>query len=142
MTLAPVAARAHAIFLRIPRVLEELAGRQGFPKRGFAKANGISGFEIISRNRNDLASSNLCRRFRPFASLLPVLLFQWHSEWHSTLNDVFDGDEWRQEIAADDIDERADQAVRLLARKTGARWHTYIRMRLETTVARGMCCFI
>lgn len=45
-----------------------------------------------------------------------------------TLNEVFDGEEWKAEIVADDIDERAEQAVRLLARKLGAKWHTFIRM--------------
>lgn len=45
-----------------------------------------------------------------------------------TLNDVFGGDEWRTEINSDDIDERADQAAQLLARKLGAKWHTYIKM--------------
>jgi three-Cys-motif partner protein len=46
----------------------------------------------------------------------------------ATLNEIFDGEEWKTAINADDIDERADQAVRLLAQKIGARWHTYIRM--------------
>jgi hypothetical protein len=45
----------------------------------------------------------------------------------STLTEIFDGQEWMS-ITADDIDERADQAVRLLASKIGSRWHTYIRM--------------
>ncbi|HYN09592.1 MAG TPA: hypothetical protein VES67_19580 [Vicinamibacterales bacterium] len=36
-----------------------LAERVGVPDCGFAKANGINGFAIISRNRNDLATSNL-----------------------------------------------------------------------------------
>jgi hypothetical protein len=46
-----------------------LAERVGFRERQFAKANGINGFAIISRNRNDLASSNLRQRFRPFAGV-------------------------------------------------------------------------
>lgn len=46
----------------------------------------------------------------------------------STLNEIFDGEEWKTAICAEDVDERADQAVRLLAEKIGARWHTYIRM--------------
>jgi three-Cys-motif partner protein len=45
----------------------------------------------------------------------------------AALTEIFDGDEWKS-IAADDADDRADQAVRLLANKIGARWHTYIRM--------------
>lgn len=45
----------------------------------------------------------------------------------ATLTEVFDGEEWR-DIAAPGLDERADQAVRLLASKLGAKWHTYIRM--------------
>jgi three-Cys-motif partner protein len=46
----------------------------------------------------------------------------------ATLNEIFDGEEWRTAIGADDVDERADQAVQLLAQKIGARWHTYVRM--------------
>lgn len=45
-----------------------------------------------------------------------------------TLNMIFDGEEWKTEIVSDDIDQRADQAARLLARKVGAKWHTYIKM--------------
>ena len=45
-----------------------------------------------------------------------------------TLNEIFDGEEWKIAIDADDVDERADQTVRLLAAKIGSRWHTYIRM--------------
>jgi hypothetical protein len=47
----------------------------GFLERDFAKANEISGFAIISRNRNDLASSNLRRRFRPFAGVCRFFYF-------------------------------------------------------------------
>lgn len=46
----------------------------------------------------------------------------------ATLNEIFDGEDWKTAINAEDIDERADQAVRLLAQTIGARWHTYIRM--------------
>lgn len=45
-----------------------------------------------------------------------------------TLDAIFDGDEWRTEIDAENVDQRIDQAVALLARKVGARWWTYIRM--------------
>lgn len=45
----------------------------------------------------------------------------------ATLTEIFDGDEWRN-ITARDLEDRADQAVRLIAAKVGARWHTYIRM--------------
>jgi hypothetical protein len=48
-------------------VWRRLAERVGVFDRDLAKANEINGFAIISRNRNDLASSNLRRRFRPFA---------------------------------------------------------------------------
>lgn len=41
---------------------------------------------------------------------------------------VFDGVEWRREIDASSTDERADQAVNLLARKLSGRWPTFIRM--------------
>lgn len=44
------------------------------------------------------------------------------------LSDVFDGEEWKSAVNSPDVDERADQAVQLLANKIGARWHTYIRM--------------
>ena len=40
----------------------------GFFDRDFAISNVYSGFRLISRNRSDLASSNLRRRFRPFAA--------------------------------------------------------------------------
>lgn len=45
-----------------------------------------------------------------------------------TLDAIFDGGEWRTEIDAENVDERMDQAVALLARKVGARWWTYVRM--------------
>jgi hypothetical protein len=48
---------------------KKLAERVGVPERVFSKANGINGFALISRNRNDLAASNLRRRFRPFAGI-------------------------------------------------------------------------
>ena len=41
-----------------------------------------------------------------------------------TLDGIFDGSEWRTEITAPDVAERMNQAVRLLARKVGARWWT------------------
>jgi hypothetical protein len=44
-----------------------MAERVGFPSRDVAKRNQINGFAIISRNRNDLASSDSRRRFRLFA---------------------------------------------------------------------------
>jgi hypothetical protein len=46
-----------------------MAERVGVLARDFAKANEINTFAIISRNHKDLASSNLRRRFRPFASV-------------------------------------------------------------------------
>lgn len=45
-----------------------------------------------------------------------------------TLDLIFGGDEWRTEITAPDVGERMNQAVRLLARKVGAKWWTYVRM--------------
>jgi hypothetical protein len=45
----------------------EIGGESGSPGTGFAKPNVFSGFPIISRNRNDLASSKSCQRLRPFA---------------------------------------------------------------------------
>jgi hypothetical protein len=45
-----------------------------------------------------------------------------------TLDLVFDGPEWREAISSPDQDERAEQAVELLARKIGARHWTSIRM--------------
>ena len=53
----------------------KLAERVGFLERDFAKPNEINGFAIISRNRNDLASSNLRRRFRPFAGFCRFFYF-------------------------------------------------------------------
>lgn len=45
-----------------------------------------------------------------------------------TLDSIFGGPDWRDEIDSDDVDERMNQAVRLLARKVGAKWWTFIRM--------------
>ncbi|HUE90285.1 MAG TPA: three-Cys-motif partner protein TcmP [Vicinamibacterales bacterium] len=45
-----------------------------------------------------------------------------------TLDSIFGGDDWRTEITALDVSERMNQAVRLLARKIGAKWWTYVRM--------------
>jgi hypothetical protein len=53
----------------------KLAERVGFFDRDFAKANECSGFALISRNRNDLASSKLRRRFRPFAGVCQFFHF-------------------------------------------------------------------
>jgi hypothetical protein len=47
----------------------------GFFNRDFAKPNKINGFAIMSRNGNDLASSNLRRRFRPFAGVRRFFYF-------------------------------------------------------------------
>ena len=41
----------------------------GVREGDLAKLNGINGFAIISRNRNDLASSIRRRRFRLFAGV-------------------------------------------------------------------------
>jgi three-Cys-motif partner protein len=54
----------------------------------------------------------------------------------ATLDRIFDGPEWRTRINAADFDERADQAVRLLAEKVGAKWHTYIRMKGDNGATR------
>ena len=53
----------------------KLAERVGVLDRDFAKPNDYSGFRLISRNRNDLASSNLRRRFRPFAGFCRFFYF-------------------------------------------------------------------
>ena len=45
-----------------------------------------------------------------------------------TLDTIFGGEEWRTEITAPEVNERMSQAVRLLARKVGAKWWTYVRM--------------
>ena len=44
------------------------------------------------------------------------------------LNEYFDGEEWTTEISAAGTDQRAGQAVALLARKLEAKWSTWIRM--------------
>ena len=54
---------------------EDLAERMGVLARDFANRNEINGFAIISRNRNDLASSNLRQRFVRLPAL-PVFLIQ------------------------------------------------------------------
>jgi hypothetical protein len=43
--------------------------------RDFAKPNECNGFTLISRNCNDLASSNFRRRFRPFAGVCRFFYF-------------------------------------------------------------------
>ena len=55
--------------------ISKLAERVGVLARGFAKANEINGFAIISRNRNDLGSSNFRRHLRPFAGLCRFFYF-------------------------------------------------------------------
>ena len=45
-----------------------------------------------------------------------------------TLDAIFGGNRWRTGIDSEDVDERLDQAVRLLANRVGAKWWTYIRM--------------
>ncbi|HYN09590.1 MAG TPA: hypothetical protein VES67_19570 [Vicinamibacterales bacterium] len=61
---------------------KKLAERVGLFDRDLAKANEINGFAIISCNRNDLASSNLRRLFRPFAG------FPRFSYFNDTRNDT------------------------------------------------------
>jgi three-Cys-motif partner protein len=46
----------------------------------------------------------------------------------TTLDQVFDGPEWRSRIDSADFDVRSDQAVDLLREKVGATWSTSIRM--------------
>ena len=53
------------------------------------------------------------------------------------LDVVFDGPEWREAIVSPDHDERAEQCVQLLRRKTGAKWPTYIRMLGKNNVTRN-----
>ena len=53
----------------------ELAERVGVFERVFEILNVYSNFQLISRNRSDLASSNFRRRFRPFAGVCRFLYF-------------------------------------------------------------------
>jgi hypothetical protein len=53
----------------------KLAERVGVFDRDFAIPNVYSGFRLISRDRNDLASSNLRLRFRPFAGVCQFFYF-------------------------------------------------------------------
>lgn len=46
----------------------------------------------------------------------------------NTLDLFFGGGEWRTEITSPDVNERMRQAARLLARKIGARWWTFVKM--------------
>ena len=48
-------------------LVERMAERVGVLARDFRNPNVYSVFAINSLNRNELASSNLCRRLRPFA---------------------------------------------------------------------------
>jgi three-Cys-motif partner protein len=45
-----------------------------------------------------------------------------------TMDQIFDGPEWRDRIVSNDPVERADQAIDLLAEKLNAKWVTTIRM--------------
>ena len=53
----------------------KLAERVGVLARDFRKPNVYSGLQLISRNHNNLASSNFCRRFRPFAGFCRFFYF-------------------------------------------------------------------
>jgi three-Cys-motif partner protein len=46
----------------------------------------------------------------------------------STLNEIFGGSEWSERIGSSDFDERANQAIDLIATKVSARWATSLRM--------------
>lgn len=52
----------------------------------------------------------------------------------NTLNEVFDGDRWKQ--VTGDFDDRANQTVSLFKEITGARWATYIRMLSDNQTTR------
>jgi hypothetical protein len=54
----------------------------------------------------------------------------------AVLDDVFAGPEWRDRIASDDFDERAEQCVELIAGKVGAKWATPLRMLAENRKTR------
>ncbi len=45
-----------------------------------------------------------------------------------TLNEIFGGPEWIEGVVSEDFDERADQAIDLLAEKVSAKWATSLRM--------------
>ena len=53
----------------------KLAERVGFVACDFRKPSVYSGFQSISRNRSDLASSKLRQRFRPFAGICRFFYF-------------------------------------------------------------------
>ncbi|MBI5243804.1 MAG: three-Cys-motif partner protein TcmP [Elusimicrobia bacterium] len=52
------------------------------------------------------------------------------------LDSIFDGPEWRAAIMSADHDQRAEQCVTLIRKKTGARWATTIRMLGENRATR------
>lgn len=54
----------------------------------------------------------------------------------ATLDAVFDGDSWRTRINHNDFDQRAKQAVDLLAERIGAKWATHVRMLGDNNVTR------
>jgi hypothetical protein len=62
----------------------KLAERVGVFDRDFAIPNVYSGFRLISRNRSNLASSNLRRRVRPFTGVCRFFYFDGTPKWHST----------------------------------------------------------
>ena len=51
-----------------------------------------------------------------------------HAGFSTTLDLIFDGPFWRDAISSEDFDERADQAINLLAELVSAKWATAIRM--------------
>lgn len=68
---------------------QKLAERVGVLAHVFKNSNICSGFRLISRNCNDLASSNRCQRFRPFAGVCRFFYFNdtrrdgWEAELRS-----------------------------------------------------------
>jgi len=64
-----------ANLLKVFEQFENMAERVGVFDRVFAKPNVRNGFALISRDRNDLASSIRCRRFRPFAGVCRFFYF-------------------------------------------------------------------
>jgi three-Cys-motif partner protein len=54
----------------------------------------------------------------------------------ATLDAVFDGDQWRIRVNDTDFDQRARQAIDLLAERIGAKWATHIRMLGDNNVTR------
>jgi three-Cys-motif partner protein len=84
------------------------------------------GFKVPARTLRDLLSAGRIELFvnviwRELDMAIKQALSGASPGMAATLTEIFGGENWRN-VTADDLDERADLAVRLLARTIGDRW--------------------